>query len=64
MVVSLGTGRVPVEAIDVPDVYRPTHISDWIEIVNIASAVKHLADLFIDQVVTQISVSVPLSIDW
>lgn len=62
MVVSLGTGRVPVKAVDVCDVYRPEGVFDLAKVV---SGAKNLAELFVDQVHTQISnVSLSSSCDW
>lgn len=47
MVVSLGTGRLPVKAVDVYDVYRPEGVVD---IAKVVFGAKNLAELFVDQV--------------
>ena len=50
VVVSLGTGRVPVKAVDVCDVYRPEGIFD---VAKVVFGAKNLAELFVDQVGTR-----------
>ena len=50
VVVSLGTGRVPVKAVDVCDVYRPEGIFD---VAKVVFGAKNLAELFVDQVRTR-----------
>jgi len=47
VVVSLGTGRLPVKAVDVYDVYRPEGVVD---IAKVVFGAKNLAELFVDQV--------------
>jgi len=47
VVVSLGTGRLPVKAVDVCDVYIPEGVLD---IPNVVFGAKHLAEMFVDQV--------------
>jgi len=49
VVVSLGTGRLPVKAVDVCDVYRPEGVMD---IAKVVFGAKNLAELFVDQVLT------------
>jgi len=47
VVVSLGTGRLPIKAVNVCDVYRPEGVFD---IANVVFGAKNLAELFVDQV--------------
>jgi len=50
VVVSLGTGRLPVKAVNVCDVYQPEGIFD---IAKVVYGAKNLAELFVDQVMYQ-----------